>query len=214
MATKFTAVSFSAAEGPVHARSFLHGDSKLNRFRGEDLHPRTAVAPEPAALFVCRESRAIALRHASYERAFAGRNLMKLTEIQRDKDLELSADKWLGECKEKRIWVDFERDEVVADKIGCLTYANEEIEKIRSLGIYRTDNADGYMIGNDEMVKFLPLFTGLRELSLYLKFEEGDLVVVEDLEKRLMKELALARKERVEEWSAELPALNVLLYDQ
>jgi hypothetical protein len=44
----------------------------------------------------------------------------------------LSAETWLGECKEKRIWVDFERDEVVVDKLGPLSYANEGMKKIQS----------------------------------------------------------------------------------
>jgi len=47
-----------------------------------------------------------------------------------------------------------------------------------------------------------------------LKLEEGDLVVAEDLEKRIVKKLALARKERKEEWLVELPIVKVVLYNQ
>ena len=212
--TKITAISFSAAEGHVGGRSFVHGPPKPNRFQGEDSHPRTVVPPEPVALFVCRESRAIALQHSSYERAFAGRNLVRAPQNKRDESLVLSAETWLGECKEKRVWVDFERDEVVVDKLGPLSYANEEMEKIQRLGVYRTENARVFTTVCDEMMGVLPLFTGLKELSLYLKFEDGDSVTVEDVKKVIVKELVLAREERKEEWLVELPLVKVVLYSR
>jgi hypothetical protein len=62
------------------------------------------------------------------------------------------------------------------------------------------------------MMDVLHLFTGLKELPLYLKFENGDSATVEDVEKVIVKELVLAREERKEEWLVELPIVKVVLY--
>jgi hypothetical protein len=132
------------------------------------------------------------MRHASYERAFAGRNLF-LPRNKREEALALSAERWLGDCKKKRVWVDFERDEIVVDKVGNLGWATGEMRKIRKLGVYRTENAGDYTTVCDEMMGFLPSFIGLRELTLYLKLEEGDMASIEHVEKTIVKELALAK---------------------
>ena len=103
--------------------------------------------PGPAALYVCRESRRVALRR--YELAFGGTNLVPHDEM-------FVAEWENGGYARKRTWVDFERDVIFvagADlsvdnmpmRIGIpamvvglerlVFYAKEEVSKIRNLAV-------------------------------------------------------------------------------
>ncbi|TAQ85956.1 hypothetical protein B7494_g5723 [Chlorociboria aeruginascens] len=100
----------------------------------------------PAALRVCYESRQVALRH--YEQAFGG------VKLQSDDDVAFTKAWKEGEYEDRKIWINFEIDEVFLDverlrwslnshlmrlRVKALwllsRFAREEVKKIRRLGI-------------------------------------------------------------------------------
>lgn len=182
---KRACICFTAFDGlvespdPIHFYREIRNRHYTERVKNWTITPgmNTPPPPGPVALYVCHESRKLALKH--YELAFGGTN------CQPDTDTKF-ADAWQkAGYGEKRIWVNFEIDTIFValgqtHYLGCpgdiltmLTcYAKEEVKKIKWLAFSkhwsncRTMNSPP-KAWNIQLPKDLKSFTRLKEILIY-----------------------------------------------